>query len=246
MLDTTRVRAVLLDIEGTTTPITFVYDVLFPYAVKNVEAYLRAHFRVPAVRTDLAGLRSQWEIDRQSQDGCPTWDDTSEAAELESSVRYFQWLVSRDSKLGPLKSLQGEIWEDGYATGQLHGEVFEDVPSALARWRAQGKQVCIYSSGSVLAQRLLFGHSSYGDLTLHLDGFFDTSAGVKSDPDSYRHIAESLRLTPEAILFVSDALKELDAAEAAGMQTVLSVRPGNPAADACGRAVVRSFDELPF
>jgi enolase-phosphatase E1 len=157
-----------------------------------------------------------------------------------------KWLISRDSKFGALKSMQGKIWEEGYAAGKLRGQVFDDVPEAVARWRQQGKATYIYSSGSVLAQNLLFGYSNHGDLASMLDGFFDTSVGTKSHPDSYRKIAAEIRKEPGAVLFLSDSPKELDAAHSAGMQTALSVRPGNAPVAPGGHQVIRSFHELPF
>jgi enolase-phosphatase E1 len=246
MIDPTTVRAVLLDIEGTTTPISFVYDVLFPYAERNVELYLRAHFNEDGLRTDIETLKAQRNADENDGMGVPPWSESSEQEGINSVTDYVKWLISRDSKVGALKALQGKIWEEGYATGQLIGQIFDDVPHALRRWRAHNKLTYIYSSGSVLAQKLLFSHSNHGDLTAFLDGFFDTSVGAKSDPRSYRRIAESLGLDTGTVLFVSDALKELDCAESAGMQTMLSIRPGNPPVNTAGRAMIRSFDELPF
>lgn len=154
-------------------------------------------------------------------------------------------LMDQDSKTSALKELQGHIWEDGYATGALVGAVFEDVKPALERWRQRGIAVGIFSSGSVLAQKLLFGHSSAGDLTPLLRWHFDTTVGVKTNPDSYRRIAASMGESPDAVLFVSDIVAELDAARAGGMQTALSLRPGN-AAVAGGHAhrSISSFEEL--
>jgi enolase-phosphatase E1 len=154
-------------------------------------------------------------------------------------------LMDQDSKTSALKELQGHIWEDGYNTGELVGAVFDDVKPALERWRQQGVGVGIFSSGSVLAQKLLFGHSSAGDLTPLLRWYFDTTVGAKTDPASYRRIASSIGESPDAVLFVSDIVAELDAARAAGMQTALSVRPGN-AVVAYGHEhrQILSFDDI--
>jgi enolase-phosphatase E1 len=154
-------------------------------------------------------------------------------------------LMDQDSKTPALKELQGHIWEDGYNTGALVGAVFEDVKPAFERWRQRGIAVGIFSSGSVLAQKLLFGHSSAGDLTPLLRWHFDTAVGAKTNPDSYSRIAASIGESPDAVLFVSDIVAELDAARAAGMQTALSVRPGN-AAVAVGHPhrSISSFEEL--
>ena len=154
-------------------------------------------------------------------------------------------LMDQDSKTPALKELQGHIWEDGYNTGELLGAVFDDVRPALERWQQRGIAVGIFSSGSVLAQKLLFGHSSAGDLTPLLRWHFDTSVGAKTNPDSYRRIAASIGESTDAVLFVSDIVAELDAARAAGMQTALSIRPGNAAVAAGhGHRSISSFEEL--
>lgn len=201
-------RAILLDIEGTTTPISFVYQTLFPYARNNIEAYLKGHSR-------------------------------------SDEYQRFLTLMDEDSKATELKELQGRIWEEGYRSGALVGAVFDDVAPALARWRNQGIGVGIYSSGSVLAQKLLFQYSTAGDVTPFLRWHFDTAIGGKTDPDSYRVIAAEIGEPPSTILFVSDVVRELDAARAAGLQTTLAVRPGNVSTlDGHGHSTVLSFEEL--
>jgi enolase-phosphatase E1 len=152
--------------------------------------------------------------------------------------------MDRDRKVTPLKTLQGLIWEEGYGSGELKGEVFPDVAPNLMRWRVEGKTVCVYSSGSVLAQRLLFAHTEQGDLTEFIQDFFDTNIGHKSNPESYTKIAGALGRRPSEALFISDVTAELDAARAAGFQTLLCVRPGNqtqPSPSAHAR--VHTFDE---
>jgi enolase-phosphatase E1 len=146
---------------------------------------------------------------------------------VEDAAAFSEWLMDRDRKAPGLKSLQGRIWEEGYRSGELRSVVFDDVPGALAGWRRDGLRIAIYSSGSVLAQRLLFAHTAAGDLTPLLEAYFDTSTGPKKEPGSYRRIAAALELVPESILFVSDVPQELDAALAAGFRTRLSLRPGN-------------------
>jgi len=185
------IRGILLDIEGTTTPISFVYDVLFPYA--------RARIHDPHM------LR----------------------------------LMDEDRKTTELKELQGKIWQEGYRRGELRGEVFEDVPVALAKWKREGIDVRIYSSGSILAQKLLFG-----ELTKLLNGYFDTTTGAKGDTESYVRIAAAFGFEPGEILFVSDVTRELDAARAAGMQTALCVRPGNPPQEPGEHRRISSFAEI--
>jgi enolase-phosphatase E1 len=152
--------------------------------------------------------------------------------------------MDRDRKSTSLKTLQGRIWQQGYARGELVGEVFSDVPLAFQRWNAIGLQIGIFSSGSELAQKLLFRHSSAGDLTTYLHWHFDTTIGPKANPESYRRIAATMAIPLPAIVFVSDSIAELDAAHAAGMRTVLSLRPGNAPVSDHGHRVVRSFDHL--
>ncbi|HEX5069502.1 MAG TPA: acireductone synthase [Vicinamibacterales bacterium] len=219
------VRVILLDIEGTTTPIGFVHARLFSYARERLNRYLDEHWSDAAVQEAVRSLASERAGERDAT--APGWDDTSPDA-LRSSVRaYAHWLMDRDRKSPGLKLLQGVIWEEGYQAGALRGEVFDDVPPAIARWRAQGLLVAIYSSGSELAQRRLFESTAAGDMTPSMAGFFDTRVGPKMQPDSYRRIAAALGVPASAILFVSDVTAELAAARAAGCDTRLCVRPGN-------------------
>ena len=240
-----RREAILLDVEGTTTPIGFVVDVLFPYARKHVRQYLE-HAATSSASTWLIDrLREEHEADRRAGEPVPVWVDAPPAALVDSASRYTEWLMDRDRKSTPLKTLQGKIWEEGYERAELVGEVFPDVPGALARWRAQGTQVGIFSSGSVLAQQLLFRHSTAGDLTPFIRWHFDTTIGRKADRDSYRGIAATLNMAPGAILFVSDIVAELDAARGAGLLTRLAIRPGNaPLPLGHGHPVVRTFEEI--
>jgi enolase-phosphatase E1 len=240
-------RAIVLDIEGTTTPMSFVYDTLFPYARDHLRRYLEVHADSPACRSVLARLRLEHDAEARNVSDLPVWDDTTVAARDDSIVQYVAWLMDRDRKSTALKDLQGRIWEEGYATGKLVGELFDDVAPALRRWHDQGIAVGIFSSGSVLGQKLLFRHSAAGDLTPLLHWHFDTSVGAKTDPESYHRIASSLDTPPSSILFVSDAVRELDAARTAGVRTVLSLRPGNAAPPVGhGHSTIRSFDDLSF
>ncbi len=239
------IKAILLDIEGTTTPIDFVTRTLFPFARNRVGAYLEEHFGSKEVQADLFELRREQIKDLRENLGPPIIKDDSSETLLESAENYIFWLMDRDRKSTALKSLQGRIWEDGYRSGELNGQVFTDVPAAFERWRRQKKPICIYSSGSVLAQRLLFAHSAAGDLTGFITCYFDTNTGAKTASESYRRISESMQIDPAGIVFISDTIKELDAAVEAGMQPVLSVRPGNhPQSNANLYHVVRTFDDL--
>ena len=230
---------VLLDIEGTTTPVDFVVRVLFPDARARVGEFIEAHVADDEVARDLEGLREEQALDESRGHGPPPWDGSTAAA-----VAYARWLMDQDRKTTALKSLQGRIWAEGYADGRLRGQVYDDVPPALARWTGDGRRVAIFSSGSVLAQELLFRHSDHGDLTPFLTGYFDTTTGPKVAAESYRRIAASLGASPHSSLFVSDVVAELDAAQAAGFATTLAVRaPPGPAGH--GHREVATFDALP-
>lgn len=239
-----KIQAILLDIEGTTTPLAFVYDVLFPYAARELNIFIRRHFHDSEIRRFLESLRQQRALDASLGLTPPAWNDNSEEAEIKSLAEYGRWLMKQDRKDPSLKSLQGLVWQEGYAAGELRGQVYADVPKALQRWHEQGKGSYIYSSGSVLAQKLLFQSTEHGDLTDMLDGFFDTEVGAKSDSKSYRTISAQIRCEPGQVLFISDATRELEAAEAAGMHTALAVRPGNRTPESARFTVIRRFDEI--
>jgi len=224
-----RIRGILLDIEGTTTPIAFVHEVLFSYARQHVRDYLTKHFDDEDVRADIRLLHAE----------------DSFADDLDSVVAHVNRLIDLDRKSTGLKSLQGKIWHEGYSDGTLRAQVYADVAPAFARWRVAGLDVSIFSSGSVVAQQLLFAHTEAGDLTRFISHYFDTGVGKKGEPESYRRIAEQIGLPASEILFVSDVVTELAAARAAGMETALSIRPGNQPQDSPEQyAIIHSFDEL--
>ena len=230
------VRGILLDIEGTTTPIAFVHDVLFTYARDHVGEFLTANEDHDDVRADVALLREEHAADVSENRNPPP---------VEPVATYVEWLIELDRKSTGLKSLQGKIWRQGYTEGSLKSQVFADVAPALERWQARGLSISIFSSGSVLAQKLLFAHTGAGDLTQFIDKYFDTNLGKKGDAQSYRRIAEELGLPVGQILFVSDVIEELDAARQAGMKVVLSVRPGNAIQDnEKGYPQIHSFDSI--
>jgi enolase-phosphatase E1 len=168
----------------------------------------------------------------------------SPAAAIPKFLEYIFWLMDRDRKSTALKSLQGKIWKAGFESGELKGTLLPDVPEALARWSAAGK-VAIYSSGSVEAQRLVFRHSIFGDLTGMISNYFDTRTGAKGDAGSYAAIAAAMDVAPDEVIFFSDVVRELDAAREAGCLTRLVVRPGNARVeDAHGHAALESFAAL--
>lgn len=226
-------RAVLTDIEGTTTPLSFVLDVLFPYARRRLDAACASG--EPRFAEALRLLRQEHEEETLAGKGPPDFGN---------GAPYAHWLMDRDRKSTGLKMLQGLLWEDGYRAGELRSEVWPDVADALRTWQEHGIRVRIFSSGSVLAQQLLFGHTDQGDLLPYLEGFHDTTTGPKGKPASYAAIAGSFGLPPGEILFLSDVTAELDAARAAGLKTGLLLRPGNKPAEANGHPVYRTFAEL--
>jgi enolase-phosphatase E1 len=227
------VGTMLLDIEGTTTPIAFVHDVLFPFARARIPAWF-ADETNRTVRDDIAR-----RLEREHA------ADTDAPRPFTSAADYALWLADRDRKSPALKELQGLIWESGYQAGLLRGVVFDDVPEAVQCWRREGRKVAIYSSGSELAQRRLFESIPQGDLTPSFARFFDTRVGAKKDAASYRAIARALGTSTDRILFISDVAAELDAARDAGCHVALSVRPGNaPVPDAARFTPIGSFAEV--
>jgi enolase-phosphatase E1 len=234
-----RVRGILLDIEGTTTPIAFVHDVLFSFARAHANEFLNSNMNSEEVRADVSML-----YEEHAHDVVNDYNPPPLTEEIDSLAEYIGWLIDKDRKSTGLKSLQGKIWRQGYADGSLKSQVFEDVAPALERWRAAGLSVSIFSSGSVLAQQLLFAHTNAGDLTRFIDRYFDTKTGKKGEAESYRHIAAEIGLEPSEIIFISDVVEELDAAEAAGMQTLLSVRLGNEVQAATHHQAIESFEEV--
>jgi enolase-phosphatase E1 len=230
---------VLLDIEGTTTPIEFVHQTLFGHARARVSGFLQRHWNDPEVRADVARLEAEHAAE-SSQPAPPPWQ--KDAAGV---VAYVHWLMDRDRKSTGLKSLQGKIWEEGYRAGNLRGEVYPDVPPALERWSRQGIDIAIFSSGSVQAQRSLFTYTAAGDLTRFIRAYFDITIGPKTAPLSYARIAAALGRSPSEVLFLSDVGPELDAALTAGMRTALCVRTPGSAPSTGAHRVIHALDQLP-
>jgi enolase-phosphatase E1 len=202
------IKAIVTDIEGTTTSISFVFDVLFPYARKHIAAFVRSNLDTPAVQRELDAINRE----------------VGQTLSTEQAIEQLVDWIDQDRKVTPLKSLQGMIWKQGYANRQFTGHVYPDAAEYLRKWHDEGIKLYVYSSGSIAAQKLLFGHSDLGDLTPLFSGYFDTTIGMKRDSGSYQRIAEELGLEAEQILFLSDSVEEIDAAVAAGMQTAWLVR----------------------
>jgi enolase-phosphatase E1 len=224
------IRAILTDIEGTTTSISFVKDTLFPYARAHMADFLRQHGTEPHVVEILEAARVATGL------RVPAMNDEELQAQL------LRWLDD-DRKIQPLKTIQGLIWEDGYQRGAFNGHIYEDAARRLREWHEAGLLLYVFSSGSVLAQKLLFAHTRSGDLSRLFSGYFDTTVGAKGDVASYRRIAAEIGIDAGAILFLSDVASELDAAVASGMQALWLVREGyvDPAAR---HLQVRDFDAV--
>ena len=243
-LGTLGVRGVVLDIEGTTTPISFVFDVLFPYARTHLRDFLETHGPSGLLAEVDRLLREEHAEDVRRGDSPPPLPADVSSGNAVDLEPYVLWLMDRDRKSPGLKLLQGLIWQRGFADGSLRGEIFPDVAPALDRWRSREIDVAIYSSGSVLAQRLIFGHTASGDLTPRISQFFDATIGPKRSADSYRQIASELHRPPNELLFLSDVHAELQAARAAGFKAMLCVRPGNPEPAREGEQAIETFDDI--
>lgn len=231
-------RVILLDIEGTVSPLAFVHEVMFPYARLRLASFLAARWHTPEV---LAVAR-QMALDA----GCASfaeWCPPSAKPEAFAAEEALK-LMDADLKATGLKLLQGLIWEQGFRDGALRSTLFDDVPAALQSWHAAGVELRIYSSGSVHAQKLFFAHTEAGDLTPLFSRYYDTTIGSKREAESYRRIAKDCQTAASDILFISDVVAELDAARSAGMTTRLAIRPGNVPPPAHDHAIVHSFADL--
>lgn len=205
------IQAILTDIEGTTSSLSFVKDTLFPYARARMTDYVTAHRDTPEVRQQLDEVRAIAGM---------------HLTEAEVIAQLIRW-IDEDRKITPLKALQGLIWAQGYRESAFQGHVYADAVEQLRAWRKRGLRLFVYSSGSVYAQKLIFGHTAFGDLTPLFESYFDTTIGGKRETDAYQKIAAAIALAPQDILFLSDIKEELDAAASAGMQTIWLVRDGN-------------------
>ncbi len=215
-------KYILTDIEGTTTSISFVHDVLFPYSLLNIEKFVLDNIDLEHVKSSL--------------------NEIIEVSSIEDKINILLTWIKEDRKHPVLKKIQGLIWEQGYHSGELKAHLYEDVPDAFKTWLEAGFKIGIYSSGSVHAQKLLFGHSIYNDLNSFISNYFDTSVGHKREVESYSEIVKRLNLKPEEIIFLSDISEELDAARNAGMKTIQLLR--NEKVSVGNHATARSFLEI--
>jgi enolase-phosphatase E1 len=223
----TMIKTIVTDIEGTTSSLSFVKDVLFPYSREHMAQFVRAHAQTPAVQKEIEEVRRL----------------NGKNLSVDEVIEQLRRWIKEDKKITPLKSLQGMIWEDGYRKGDFKGHMYEDAVRQLKQWKSAGIALYVFSSGSVQAQKLLFAHTEYGDLTPLFSGYFDTNIGNKREADSYRWIVESIGTVPQNVLFLSDIKEELDAARAAGMQTMWLVREGAIDSKAA-HPQTRNFDQI--
>ncbi|MFN2362189.1 MAG: acireductone synthase [Marinobacter sp.] len=222
------IRVVLTDIEGTTSSISFVHDVLFPYSATHMADFVRE------AEADSTEVREQ--LDAVAQTSGVARDD------IDGLIGVLETWIREDRKETPLKTLQGMLWEQGYQQGAFRGHVYEDAAEYLQRWHDRGLRLFVYSSGSVKAQKLIFGFSEAGDLTPFFSGYFDTRVGGKRESQSYSNILNELGVEPQTVLFLSDVEAELQAAESAGLRTVWLIREGD--LPETGRAVARDFADV--
>jgi len=223
------IRAIVTDIEGTTSSISFVKDVLFPYARKRLPGFIETHVDRPEVQHWLHEAAKEAKL--------------VEASRQELIELLLRW-IDEDRKSTALKALQGMIWKEGYEAGDYRAHVYQEVAARLHQWRADGIHLYVYSSGSVPAQKLFFQYSEAGDLTPLFAGYFDTETGPKRDASSYERIVEAVGERPEHVLFLSDIVEELDAAKAAGLQTGWLVRPPLPMPAQPGHPAYADFDAI--
>ena len=235
-------RGILLDIEGTTSSVSFVYDVMFPFVRRELDTYLCANWNSAALNEacDLIAKDAGHE-------SFAAWcGDETDVGKRRGLVREeVLRLMDGDVKATGLKQLQGLIWRSGFESGEMQAHVYDDVPPAIQAWNDAGRDVRIFSSGSIAAQNLFFGHTVVGDMLHLFRGHYDTTVGPKKEAASYQAIAEDFGLPPAEILFLSDVPVELDAARAAGLQIGLCKRPGNAEVPADnGHPEVTSFDQI--
>lgn len=221
------IKAIITDIEGTTSSLSFVKDALFPYARAHIAEFLHARASDDTVLAILDAQNTH----------------VGRVLSLEEAIAQFIAWIDKDEKITPLKALQGLIWESGYQRGELTGHLYPDAIHNLQTWKARGFDLYVYSSGSVYAQKLLFSHTDAGDLTPLFSGYFDTNMGGKQDSRSYENIVAHIGLPPEQLLFLSDIEAELDAAQAAGLQTIWLTRDHAPQ-ESARHWQVRDFDAI--
>ena len=238
------IRHLLLDIEGTTCPVSFVSDTLFPYARQSLSTYIASHRGDQVVQDILNTARKEWGND--NTEASLRLRDKHQQEGLQTSqaiTDYLLHLIDIDKKSTALKDLQGKIWLRGYQSGEIKAELFPEIPACFQQWGEHHLAISSYSSGSIQAQKLIYEYSNSGDLTRHIHQWFDTHTGPKKSAQSYSIISKKLDIDPETILFISDNAQECDAAQQVGMRTLFSKREGNPDQNPQGHATISSLNE---
>jgi enolase-phosphatase E1 len=223
-----KIEAIVTDIEGTTSSIEFVHKVLFPYSVKIIPEYLRKYEKEPEIATIITAIKQE---------------SNQPDANIDEVIATLMAWIKQDKKITALKALQGIVWEYGFKNNEFKGDLYEDAYRNLKKWHQQGIKLSVFSSGSVKAQKLLFGNNQYGDLAYLFSNYFDTNIGNKKEIAAYQNIATAISINPENILFLSDVVAELDAAKAAGYNTILVVRDELPA-NSDRHIIANNFDRI--
>lgn len=238
-------RCLLLDIEGTTCPISFVSDVLFPYAQTQLECFLQQQGNNPAITAIVNEAWHEWDNDPDpKQQALLQQVPTSMRKTSQAVVPYLRTLIQEDRKSTALKELQGHIWRQGFEEGIIKADFYPEAIHCLQQWKQLGWKLAVYSSGSVQAQQLLYGHTQAGDLRWLFCAWFDTRTGNKKDQESYRAISEKLKIKPAGITFISDNGAECDAAAAAGLNVLFSLRSDNPDQDPRAHRAITSLNQV--
>lgn len=235
-------RVILLDIEGTTSSVSYVFDIMYPFSQKKMPAYLASNWDSEKVQAAC----NQLAVD-VGEVGLSVWGEGAESEQqvIDRVVAEANKLIVADVKATGLKEIQGLIWAEGYEAGELKSHFYPDVLPAIEAWKDAGFDIRIFSSGSIKAQKVFFKYTEYGDLAKYLSGHYDTTTGPKRESNSYKLIAEDSGVKPSQVAFLSDVIEELDAAREAGMKTVLVRRPGNkPVIDDNDHHSIESFDQL--
>ena len=239
------IRHLLLDIEGTTCPVSFVSDTLFPYARQSLSSYIASHRSDPEVQDILNTAWKEWSDD--DTEASHRLRDKHQQEGLQTSqaiTDYLLYLIDIDKKSTALKDLQGKIWLRGYQSGEIKAELFPETSACLQEWSERHLAISSYSSGSIQAQKLIYQYSKSGDLTRHIQQWFDTHTGPKKEAESYSIISQKLKTPPQAILFVSDNVQECNAAKQADLRTMFSKREGNPDQNSQGHTTITSLNEV--
>ena len=238
------IRAIVLDIEGTTCPVDFVSHTLFPFAQKNLDRTLNKRSENPEIDVLVKETIAEWVADPDPTSQALLEKTTQTPPSTREVGDYLQHLIQTDKKSTALKELQGIIWKQGYASGELQSSLFKDVCPQLDAWKRNGITLAVYSSGSIQAQQLLYGHTSEGDLTDRFSHWFDTRTGPKLVPQSYEIIAQQLGVQADQVLFISDHPGECDAAQQAGMNAVFCLREGNPHQEPGAHTLVHQLSDI--